>query len=158
MKKLHKTMQSVILKTAINGVNADNDNRKALTALMRALNVEPETAIKISPRNGNSHYNFGEVAECIIRLAYGQDGDKQNRGKADLTYKGHEYEIKAVNRDGKPSPTIGLNPKTPTLIFANLASFQRGLYVLPYGQIEWNTSNHMKAKPTLEKAKLLKAI
>ena len=157
MKKVSKPMQEVFLATAINSVKADNDNRKALRALASCLGVSLDEIIKISPRNSQGHYNFGEIAECIIRIAYGEIGDKQNRGEADLTYKGVHYEIKAVNRDGKPSPTKGLNPQTPTIIFANLATFQRGLYQMPYGEIVWNTSNHMVAKATLEKAKLIKA-
>ena len=157
MKQVTKQMQTVRLLTAINAVKADNDNRKALKALANALNVSLESDIEISPRNSKGHYNFGEIAECVIRLGYGDTGEKQSRGSADLTFKGHRYEIKAINRDGKPSPTKGLNPKTPTIIFANLASVQRGLYTIPYGAIEWNTSNHMIASQTLAKAKLLKA-
>lgn len=157
MKKIIKTMQEVFLATAINAVKADNDNRKALRALAKAYGVSLDEIIKISPRNSQGHYNVGEIAECIVRLAYNQVGDKQSRGEADLIVNGKKYEIKAVNRDGKPSPTKGLDPKTPTLIIANLASVTRGVYLLPYGEIVWNTSNHMVAKPTLEKAKLVKA-
>ena len=157
MKKIIKTKQAVILETAITATKADNDNRKALRALARALGVALDSVITISPRNSKGHYNTGEIAECIVRLAYGEKGENQSRGLADLTINGKRYEIKAVNRDGKPSPTKGLDPKTPTLIIANVASFERGIYQLPYGQIVWNTSNHMTIKPTLEKAKLVKA-
>lgn len=150
-------MQEVYLATAINAVKADNGNRKALRALADTLRVSLDEIIKISPRNSQGHYNYGEIAECIIRLGFGLIGDKQSRGTADLTVNGQDYEIKAINRDGKPSPTIGLDPKTPTLVFANLATCQRGLYQLPYGEIVWNTSKHMVAKATLEKAKLIKA-
>lgn len=156
-KTITKPMQAVILATAINAVKADNDNRKALRALAKALNVSLDEVIKISPRNSQSHYNFGEIAECTIRLGYGLDGNKQTQGKSDLIHNGIRYEVKAINRDGKPSPTKGLDPKTPTLIFANMATFQRGIYLLPYGEIVWNTSSHMVAKATLEKAKLVKA-
>lgn len=157
MKKVTKPMQEVFLATAINSIKADNDNRKALRALASALNVSLDEIILISPRNSQGHYNFGEIAECVIRLGFGNNGDKQSRGQADLIHKGQKYEIKAINRDGKPSPTKGLNPQTPTIIMANLASFQRGLYQIPYGEIVWNTSSHMVAKATLEKAKLVKA-
>lgn len=157
MKKIIKTKQAVILETAITATKADNDNRKALRSLARALNVSLDSVITISPRNSKGHYNMGEIAECIVRLAYGEKGENQSRGLADLTINGKRFEIKAVNRDGKPSPTKGLDPKTPTLIIANVASFQRGIYQLPYKKIVWNTSNHMTIKPTLEKAKLVKA-
>lgn len=156
MKK-QKPMQAVTLAKAISAVNADNDNRKALRALASSLNVSLDTLIKISPKNSKGHFNNGEIAECVLRVAYGNSGLKQSRGKADLIKDGQEFEIKAVNRDGKPSPTKGLDPKTPTLIIANIASFTRGIYLLPYGEIEWNTSNHMKAVPTLEKAQLVQA-
>lgn len=150
-------MQEVFLATAINSVKADNDNRKALRALASAYNVSLDEIIKISPRNSLGHYNFGEIAECILRIAHGEIGDKQSRGEADLKINGKTYEIKAINRDGKPSPTVGLNPNTPTLIVANLASVTRGVYQLPYGEIVWNTSKHMVAKATLAKAKLVRA-
>ena len=157
MKKIIKTKQAVILETAIIATKADNDNRKALRALAKALGVSLDNEIVISPRNSQGHYNMGEIAECIVRLAYGLRGTNQSRGMADLTLNGQRYEIKAVNRDGKPSPTKGLDPQTPTLIIANVASFTRGIYKLPYGEIVWNTSNHMTIKPTLEKAKLVQA-
>lgn len=156
-KSYSKPMQEVFLATAINAVKADNDNRKALRALALAYGVSLDEIIKISPRNSKGHYNFGEIAECIVRLGYGLIGDKQTRGEADLILDGKQYEIKAINRDGKPSQTKGLKPSTPTLVIANLASFRRGVYQLPYGAIEWNTSGHMIASATLAKAHLVKA-
>ena len=149
-------MNTTTLKTAINSVKTDNNNRQALKALANSLNVSFDENITISGKR-EGRYNWGEIAECIIRLAYGEKGAKQGPRQADLTYKGVDYEIKAINRDGKPSKTKSATAQTPTLIFANLSSFPRGIYKIPYGAIVWNTSNHMVAVPTLEKAKLLKA-
>lgn len=158
MKKVTKPMQLVRIETAIKAIKADNNNRVFLRNFAKALGVSLDEKITISPRNSQGHYNFGEIAECLLRLANNQGGTKQTRGAVDLYLNGKPYEVKAINRDGKPSPTKGLNPKTPTLIVANLASIQSGVYLLPYGEIVWNTSNHMVAKPTLEKAKLIQAI
>lgn len=152
-------MVEVFLDTAIKATKADNDNRKALRALAKVLGVDLGNIIKISPRNSKGHYNTGEIVECIVRIANGENGDKQSRGSADLIANGEPIEIKSVNRDGKPTQTKGLNPNTKTLIVANVASFERGIYSLAYGEIVWNSSStpHMVISETLKKAKLVKA-
>lgn len=150
-------MNTTTLNTAINSIKCDNGNRRALRALAVAYKVDLSEAVQISPKNKSGHYNFGEIAECIIRLAYGQRGMKQGPRLADLTLDGKQFEIKALNRDGKPSPTKSATPTTPTLIVANVASFERGVYAIPYGEIVWNTSKHMVASQTLAKAKLVRA-
>lgn len=165
---------SVLLETAIKGVKVDRGNRAALRKLANFYNLPMDTIITISPKNakvGNvrkdgkqttngAHYNFGEIAECIMRLANGQSGEKQARGASDLVIDGVRYELKATNPDGKPAQTKGLDPKTPTLIFANLPSFPLGIYKIPYGEIVWNNSKtpHMVNTPTIAKAKLVQAI
>lgn len=158
MKKT-RTMVTILLDTAIRGTKTDNDNRKALKALAKVLGVALSNQITISPRNSKGHYNTGEIVECIVRIAYGANGDKQSRGSADLIANDEIIEIKSVNRDGKPTQTKGLNPNTKTLIVANVASFERGIYSLAYGEIVWNSSStpHMVISETLKKAKLVKA-
>lgn len=150
-------MNKTTLTTAINSIKCDNGNRRALRALAVAFNVDLGEAVTISPKNSQGRYNFGEIAECILRLAYGQKGTKQGPRAADLTLDGKDFEIKALNRDGKPSPTKSATPTTPTLIVANMASYERGVYLLPYGEIVWNTSRHMVASQTLARAKLVRA-
>lgn len=167
-------MQPVILATAIAGVKADRGNRKALTALANAYNVPLDSVIVIAPKNAKTgkvradgkqtknggHYSFGQIAECIIRLGHGLSGQAQPKGAPDIIIDGQIYEIKATSSDGKPTQTKGLEADTPTLIFANITQFQRGIYKIPYGAIVWNNSTtpHMVNVPTLERAQLIRAI
>lgn len=166
-------MNKITLSIALAVNNLEEKKQTFILDLCDTLNVATTEEITISPTpefnalgitdKGKIAYgairygrfNYGEIVECIVKIAYGRNGETSDKNKADLIIKGERIEIKALDRDSHPSRNNFRTRKT--WLIANTRDY-RGIYELTYDKLEWNAHNHLIASPSLAKATCILAL